>query len=137
MRDCRGITEHRAASHGITPAGGRGEALARHVNNRTYGPPRAVDDGATHIHGDVPGHVDMRFVLVHPDLSRPQGVPLGIVVDVIVVGLLRPLDVCHSSARENLHAAPTLPHLNVKQTDRQTFSAVLRSTYSSVISMTA
>lgn len=54
----------------------------------------------------------MGFVLVHPDLGGAQGIPLGVVIDVVVVGLLGALDVRHPGAGEDLHAAATLPHLD-------------------------
>ena len=50
----------------------------------------------THVHGNVPGHVHMGFVLIHPDLGSAQGVALGIVIDVVVVWLLGAFDVGHS-----------------------------------------
>lgn len=66
----------------------------------------------TYVYGDVPGHVDVRFVFIHPHLSGPQGITLGIVIDVIVVGLLSAFDVGDSSTGENLHTPTTLPHLH-------------------------
>lgn len=77
--------------------------------------PALSDYGYSHIHRDVPGHVDVGLVLVHPDLGGPQGIPLGVVVNVIVVRLLCPLDVCHSGAGQHLHAPATLPHLERRQ----------------------
>lgn len=66
---------------------------------------------STYVHGDVPGHVDMGLKLIHPDFSGSQGVPLGVVVDVVVVGLLGAFDVSDSGTGQDLHAAPALPHL--------------------------
>ena len=65
----------------------------------------------TYVHGDVPGHVDVRFVFIHPHLGGPQCVALGVVIYVVVVGLLGSLDVSHSGAGKDLHTASTLPHL--------------------------
>lgn len=65
----------------------------------------------TYGHGDVPGHVHVGLEAVHPHLSRPQSVALGVVVDVVVVGFPGALDVRHAGARQDLHAAATLPHL--------------------------
>lgn len=76
-------------------------------------------DTETHIHGDVPGHVDVGFVLVHPHLGGSQRVPLGVVVDVVVVGLLGALDVGHSGAGQHLHAASALPHLHTPRQSPQ------------------
>lgn len=66
----------------------------------------------TYVHGNVPGHVDVGFVFIHPDLGGPQGIAFGVVIYVIVVGLLGALDVSHSGAREDFHTAATLPHLD-------------------------
>lgn len=66
---------------------------------------------SAYVHGDVPGHVDMGLKLIHPDFSGSQGVPLGVVVDVVVVGLLGAFDVSDSGTGQDLHAAPALPHL--------------------------
>lgn len=65
----------------------------------------------TYGHGDVPGHVHVGLEAVHPHLSRPQSVALGVVVNVVVVGFPGALDVRHTGARQDLHAAATLPHL--------------------------
>lgn len=54
----------------------------------------------------------MGFVLVHPNLGGAQGISLGVVIDVVVVGLLGALDVRHPGAGQDLHAAATLPHLD-------------------------
>ena len=62
-------------------------------------------------HGDVPGHVHVGLEAVHPHLGRSQGIALGVVVDVVVVGLLGALDVGHAGAGQHLHAAAALPHL--------------------------
>lgn len=65
----------------------------------------------TYGHGDVPGHVHVGLEAVHPHLSRPQSVALGVVVNVVVIGFPGALDVRHTGARQDLHAAATLPHL--------------------------
>lgn len=67
--------------------------------------------GLAYGHGNIPGHVHVGLEAVHPHLGRPQGVALGVVIDVIVVGLLGAFDVCHTGAGQHLHAAPALPHL--------------------------
>lgn len=54
----------------------------------------------------------MGFVLVHPNLGGAQGISLGVVINVVVVGLLGALDVRHPGTREDLHAAAALPHLD-------------------------
>lgn len=64
-----------------------------------------------YVHGNVPGHVDMGFVFIHPDLGGSQGIALGIVIYVIVVGLLGALNVSHPSTREDFHTATALPYL--------------------------
>lgn len=83
-------------------------------------PPGGEEGGGgrcSYVHGDVPGHVDVGFVLVHPNLGGAQGISLGVVIDVVVVGLLGALDVCHPGAGEDLHAAATLPHLDRRGND--------------------
>lgn len=72
------------------------------------------DRGKTYVHGNVPGHVDVGFVLIHPHLGGPQGVALSVVIYVVVVGLLGALDVGHSGTWQDFHTPSTLPHL--KQT---------------------
>lgn len=69
----------------------------------------------TYIHGNVPGHVDVGFVFVHPNLSGSQGIALGVVIYVIVVGFFGALDMGHSGAREDFHAPTTLPHLHSRK----------------------
>lgn len=69
----------------------------------------------TYIHGNVPGHVDVGFVFVHPHLSGSQGIALGVVIYVIVVGFFGALDMGHSGAREDFHAPTTLPHLHSRK----------------------
>lgn len=68
----------------------------------------------------VPRNVDVPFVVVHPHLSHPQSVALGVKANVVVVGLLLALDVSHPGAGQDLHAATTQPHL---QHDHTTPSA--------------
>lgn len=69
----------------------------------------------SYVHGNIPGHVDMGFVFIHPHLSGSQGVAFGIIVYVVVVGLLGALDVGHSGTWQDFHAPSTLPHLNSKK----------------------
>lgn len=66
----------------------------------------------TYIHGNIPGHVDVGFVFIHPHLSSPQGIALSVVIYVIVVGLLGTLDVGHSGTWQDFHTPSTLPHLD-------------------------
>lgn len=74
-----------------------------------------ADDGdlsiLTHLQWQVPCNVYMGLVVVHPHLSHPQCIPLGVKANVIVVRLFLALNVGHSRARENLHAATTQPYL--------------------------
>lgn len=55
----------------------------------------------------------MRFVIIHPDLSHPESIPLGVETNVAVVWLLLPLNMGHPGTRQDLHAAPAEPHLEV------------------------
>lgn len=75
---------------------------------------RLLPGSKAHVHGNVPGHVDVGFVFVHPDLGGSQGVPLGVVIYVVVVGLLGAFDVSHSGTWEDFHTAAALPHLHSK-----------------------
>lgn len=68
-----------------------------------------------YVHGNVPGHIDVGLVLIHPDLGGSQGVALGIVIYVIVVGLLGALDVSHSGTWEDLHTTAALPYLHSRE----------------------
>lgn len=65
----------------------------------------------SHLHGDVPGQVDIGLVFIHPDLSHAESVAARMVSYVAVVGLLDPRDVSHPGAGQHLHAASTEPHL--------------------------
>lgn len=85
----------------------------------------------SYVHGDVPGHVDVGFVLVHPNLGGAQSVSLGVVIDVVVVGLLGALDVRHPGTGEDLHAATTLPHLDKEGSSRVFKTDLSRQCYSS------
>lgn len=76
------------------------------------------DSEKTYVHGNVPGHVDVGFVFIHPHLSSPQGIALSIVIYVIVVGLLGALDVSYSGTGEDFHTASTLPHLDSSRRER-------------------
>lgn len=66
-----------------------------------------------HLHGDVPGQVDVGLVLVHPDLGHTQSVAPRVEGYVAVVGLLHPRNVSHPRAGQHLHAAAAQPHLQV------------------------
>lgn len=65
----------------------------------------------TYLHGDVPGHVDVTFELVHPNLGHSESVPPHVRSQVLGVGLVCALYVSDPSAGQDLHAASTLPHL--------------------------
>lgn len=67
-----------------------------------------------HLHGDVPGQVDVGLVLVHPDLGHAQSVAPRVEGYVAVVGLLHPRNVSHPGAGQHLHAAAAQPHLEVR-----------------------
>ena len=60
---------------------------------------------------NVPGHVDVILVLVHPDLSHPQSVTAHVGGQVLCVGLVGTLDVCNPGAGQHLNASAALPHL--------------------------
>lgn len=79
---------------------------------RVWGRERSKWRRKTYIHGDVPGHVDVGFVFIHPHLSGTQGVAFSVVIYVVVVGLLGALDVSHSGTREDFHTPTALPHLD-------------------------
>lgn len=67
-----------------------------------------------YLQGNIPGHVDVTLVLVHPDLGYPQSVAPHVGRQVLRVGFVGALDVCDPGARQHLHAAATLPDLPVK-----------------------
>lgn len=64
-----------------------------------------------HLHGEIPGHVDVAFKLIHPNLCHSQGVSPHVGSEVLGVGFVSALDVSDSSAGQDLDAAATLPHL--------------------------
>lgn len=76
----------------------------------------------TYVHGNVPGHVDVGFVFIHPHLSGPQGIALSVVIYVIVVGLLGALDVSHSGTWQDFHTPSTLPHLHSSRKESPCFN---------------
>lgn len=67
--------------------------------------------GINHLHGDVPGHVDVAFKLIHPNLRHSEGVPSDVGGEVLGVRFMGSLYVCDASAGQDLDAAATLPHL--------------------------
>lgn len=69
----------------------------------------------TYVHGNVPGHVDVRFVFIHPHLCSPQGIALSVVINVIVIGLLGALNVSHSGTWQDFHTSATLPYLGTRK----------------------
>lgn len=72
----------------------------------------------SYLQRQIPRYVDMRLVVVHPDLGYPECVPLGVEADVTVIGFLLPLNVGHPGARKDLHAATTEPHLEAQRLDQ-------------------
>lgn len=69
-----------------------------------------------HLHGDIPGHVDVAFKLIHPNLRHSQGVSPHVRSEVLGVGFVSALDVSDPCTGQDLDAAATLPHLvsNIK-----------------------
>lgn len=67
--------------------------------------------GPTHLHGNVPGHVDVAFELIHPNLRHPEGVASDVRGEVLGVRFMGALDVGDASAGQDLDAAAALPHL--------------------------
>lgn len=103
----------------LTGVSGEPEAacLNEQVRRKERGPgvwrrERSERRRKTYIHGNVPGHVDVGFVLIHPHLSGTQGIALSVVIYVIVIGLLGALDVSHSGTWQDFHASTALPHLD-------------------------
>lgn len=88
-----------------------GELLVVLAFNATVLCTEATLSASTHLHGDVPGQVDVGFVLVHPDLGHPQSVAPRVEGYVVVVRFLRPCYVSHPGAGQHLHAAAAHPHL--------------------------
>lgn len=74
------------------------------MHNNFWGP-------VTHLHGNIPSHVDVTFELVHPNLCDPEGVSPHMRRQVLGVGFVSPLNVGDASAGQDLHAPSTLPHL--------------------------
>lgn len=70
-----------------------------------------IPTGASYLLGYVPCHVDMAFEFVHPDFSHPEGIPADMGREVLRVGLVGSLNVGNPRARQDFHAATTLPHL--------------------------
>lgn len=64
-----------------------------------------------YLHWEVPCQIDIRFVLVHPNLCHPKCIASSVKGDVTVVGLFRSSNMGHSGTRQNLHASPTQPNL--------------------------
>lgn len=64
-----------------------------------------------YLQGDVPGHVNVAPVLVHPDLSHPQSISTHVGRQVLCVGLVGTLNVGYPGAGQDLYTATTLPHL--------------------------
>lgn len=76
----------------------------------------------TYVHGNVPGHVDVGFVFIHPHFGSPQGIALSVVIYVIVVGLLGALNVSHSGTWQDFHTPSTLPHLDSSRKESPCFN---------------
>lgn len=71
----------------------------------------------SHLQGNIPGHVDVAFKLVHPNLCDSEGVSPHVGRQVLGVGFMSALDVRDASARQDLDAAATLPHLELSITN--------------------
>lgn len=65
----------------------------------------------THLHGNIPGHVDMAFKLIHPNFCSSEGVSPHVRREILSVGFMSTLYVGDASTRQDLNAAATLPHL--------------------------
>lgn len=89
----------------------------------------------TYVHGNVPGHVDMRLVFIHPHFGGPQGIPLGVVIYVVVVGFLGALDVRHSGTWQDFHASSALPHLESRKRMSLSFCWVFLCTKTSILNI--
>lgn len=76
----------------------------------------------TYVHGDVPSHVDVGFVFIHPHLSGSQGISFCVVIYVIVVGFLGALDMGYSGTWQDFHTPSTLPHLDRSKKERTWFN---------------
>lgn len=76
----------------------------------------AAATALAHLHGDVPGQVDIGLVLIHPHLGHTQGVTPRVESDVTVIRFLHPGNVSNPGARQHLHTASTQPHLEVHST---------------------
>lgn len=72
---------------------------------------RMILQAAAHLQWNVPGHVDVTPVLVHPHFSHSQSVAAHVGCQVLCIGFVSTLDVGDPGAGQDLHAAPTLPHL--------------------------
>lgn len=66
---------------------------------------------SVYLQRNIPGHVDVALVLVHPDLSHPQSVTPHVGRQVLRVGFVGALNVGNPGAGQHLHAAAALPHL--------------------------
>lgn len=69
---------------------------------------------------NVPGHVDVTLVLVHPDLSHPQSVPTDVGRQVLRVRFVGALDVRNPGTGQDLHAAAALPNLRYTHRNKHT-----------------
>lgn len=68
---------------------------------------------------DVPGNVDIMFVVIHPDLSHSQSIPLHCNAQVWEIGFMGPLDVGYFRTRYDLDTSTTKPHLDTPNTKRE------------------
>lgn len=98
----------------------------KHVRNYAHTHPPTHTSTSTntrvlcaYLQWNIPGHVDVALVLVHPDLSHPQSVTTHVGSQVLCVGFVGALDVRNPGTGQDLHAAATLPHLSL-QTQRYT-----------------
>lgn len=66
---------------------------------------------AAYLKWNIPGHVNVTLVVVHPHLSRSQGVASHVGRQILRVWFVSTLNVGDPGARQDFHAASALPHL--------------------------
>ena len=64
-----------------------------------------------YLEGQIPGQIDVVFVLIHPNLCYPQCIPFHCDAEVWQVWLMVPLNVRNPGAWHNLNTSPTCPNL--------------------------
>lgn len=66
----------------------------------------------THLHGNIPGHVDVTLKLIHPNFRNSEGVSPHMRRQVLGVGFMSTLYVGDAGTGQDLNTAATLPHLD-------------------------